>query len=196
MPRARLARQLTLLAFVALCPALALALDERYEGVLQPDNRDPSIPIVVELREVGPILQGSVKTSAPLKGSAPIDSGSNVYGQCAVTVELSKTVTLRLSGRCERSAYAGIYTLSDKQKRTVTIGSFNLARKAPEGAELDRTRITSMASTATGCMKANAQCLVACPRGDESAEFMCSNHCRVKLRLCKSHIKKPPPETE
>ncbi len=71
MPVAILARRIALLIFAALYPVLAFGLDQTYEGMLLPDNRDPPIPIVVELREVGSLLTGRVTTSPPLRGDAP-----------------------------------------------------------------------------------------------------------------------------
>ena len=193
MLRARLARQLALLVFAALCPALAIALNETYEGMLQPDNRDPRIPIIVELRDLGASsLKGNVQASPPYKGNAPIESGANVLGQCTVNVVLSKTVTLRLDGSCEQAAFTGTYMLWDTQKRTVTRGDFRLTRKAQESAKVDDARNTkASANSAAACLKANTQCLLACPRGDSGVEFVCSNHCRTKLRTCKSRTKRP-----
>ncbi len=34
-------------------------------------------------------------------------------------------------------------------------------------------------------MSANTRCLIACPRGDASVEFLCANRCRSKLQACK-----------
>ncbi len=42
------------------------------------------------------------------------------------------------------------------------------------------------------CLKANTQCLTACPRGDEGAELMCSSRCRTKFRACKGRVTKLP----
>ena len=53
--------------FALLCPGLAHALSETYEGVLLPDNLEGPIPIVVELRDVGSILTGNVKAAQVVK---------------------------------------------------------------------------------------------------------------------------------
>lgn len=192
MPRGRLARQLTLLLIAALCPALAFALNETYEGALQPDGRDPPIPIVVELRDTGTFLTGTVKTSSPLKGEGPIDSGGNVNGRCTANVTLSKGFRLRLYGSCEKTGFTGIYTLWDSRGRSVTNGSFRLTRKVAASVKPDSMGTTTSVHSAAACLKANTQCLIACPREDESVESFCSNHCRTKLRICKGQIKKPP----
>jgi hypothetical protein len=187
--------QLLLLVVAALFPALASALNETYEGMLEPENRSPKIPIVVVLRDLGIALEGTVKTSTPYKASAPIGNGGNVYGQCTVNVDLSKTVSLRLFGSCDPDAFTGSYILWDKQKRTMTRGSFRLPRKVPEPVKLDTRR----AATPSSCLRANTQCLIACPRDDEAAEFVCSNRCRTKLQTCKAQAAKktaPVPEAD
>jgi hypothetical protein len=172
---------------VALLPALACAADETYQGVLDPDNRRaPKIPIVVALRDLGVALEGTVKTSEPYKASAPIDNGVNIYGQCTVNVDLSKTLSLRLFGSCDAETFNGFYSLWDKQNRAITKGRFRLTRKAPEAVKFDGKRII----TPSACLKANAQCLIACPRDDETAEFICSNR---KLQTCKAQGRKSAP---
>lgn len=192
MLRVRLARPFALLVFAALYPALAFALSETYEGLLKPDSFDPPIPIVVELKDVDGTLKGSVTTSSPLKGDALIESGSYFYGHCRVDVVLANDVTLRLDGSCEKAVFKGTYMLRDLQKRRVTLGDFRLERKPPEAAKTDSLGKTASASS---CLKANTQCLAACPRGDPNVEFMCSNHCRTKLKSCRETVaRKPPPE--
>jgi hypothetical protein len=192
VPRSRRACRFAFLVFAALCPELAFALNERYEGLLQPDGRDRPIPIVVEVQEFGGVLKGKVKTSPPYKGDAPIESGSNVYGKCIVNVALSKSVTLRLDGSCEQTAFTGTYMLWDTQTRSVSRGNFHLPRKVPESGKLDTRHTTASASGPAGCLKANTQCLLACARVDANAQLMCSSRCRNKLRLCKEPPKAPP----
>jgi hypothetical protein len=174
--------RLLLLIAAALFPALAAALDETYEGVLEPENRDPKIPIVVKLKDLGISLEGNVETSGTYKLSAPILVGDNAFGQCTISVQLSETVGLRMSGSCNPVSYSGTYALADKQKRISNFGTFNLARKPPEAVKADAKR----APTTASCLKANTQCLLACPRTEESADFVCSNRCRTKLNVCKA----------
>ena len=178
------------LLFGALSPTLAFALSETYEGMLQPDTRDPRIPIVIELRDVGMDLQGKVKTSGPFKGEGSFGSGDYTFGQCTVQVDLSATLVLRLSGSCSSTSFNGTYSLRDKQKRWTGYGTFNLPRKTAEVAKGESRR--TVTGTEAGCLKANTQCLLACPRTQESADFWCSNRCRVKLRNCKAQVKKAP----
>ncbi|HET7032470.1 MAG TPA: hypothetical protein VFJ48_05050 [Casimicrobiaceae bacterium] len=193
MDHRSLARLLLLIA-AALFPTLAAALDETYEGMLEPENRDPKIPIVVQLRDLGLSIQGTVKTSGTYKLTAPILAGDNAFGQCTISVQLSLSVGLRMNGPCDPASFSGTYVLADKQKRTRNFGTFNLARRSPEALKADARR----APTTTGsCLKANTQCLLACPRTEESADFFCSNRCRVKLNACKERLKKAPiPEGE
>jgi hypothetical protein len=192
MPRSRIVRSLALLVVAALCPAVALALNEKYEGVLKPDDADPPIPIVVELQDSGSTLKGSVQTAAPLQAKAPIESGGNLFGHCTMYTVLSKELTLRLDGDCGKSGFTGTYMLWDMQKRKVTRGDFRLDRKAPEPVKADSLgRTASAGSTTAACLKANSQCLAGCPRGDAGAEFVCSNRCRTKLKSCKALVKKP-----
>jgi hypothetical protein len=197
MARAPFARRIALLFLVALHPAIAIGLQQTYEGTLVPDNRDPPIPIVVELHVAGSLLAGSVKTSLPLAASAPIESGGNAAGNCTVDVALSRTQRLYLRGRCEQKTFVGTYTLFDTQRRTTVSGSFSLADSGPDAAKPDGTRATTATGgTMAGCLNANTRCLTACPHGDDSAQMMCSSRCRSKLRACKGQIRKAPAELE
>jgi hypothetical protein len=185
-----LRRFLPLLLFIVagLCPTVAAAIEEIYEGVLDPENRDPKIPIVVKLRDLGVSLEGNVSTSGAYKLSAPILVGGSSFGQCTIRVQLSDNVGLRMSGQCDSVSFSGTYVLADKKKGTRSFGTFNLARKRPDDPKLETRATTSIAS----CLKANTQCLLACPRTEESADFVCSNRCRTKLNACKERVKKAP----
>ena len=190
MLRIRLVVPFALLVFAALCPALAFALAETYEGLLLPDSADPPVPIVVELRDVSGTLKGSVNTSSPLKGNGPIKSGSMLYGRCIFEVVLTQSTTLRMDGTCEQSAFKGTYLLlRDLPRRTVIRGDFQLDRKAPDAT---KTGSSLKSASTSSCLKANTQCLLACPRGDPDVEFMCSNRCRTKLKNCKETVAKKP----
>ena len=191
MPLAILARRFTLLFFAALCPALAFALNGTYEGRLLPDSLEAPIPIVVELRDVGSTLTGNVRTSSPLTGNAPIASGEERFGQCNMRVVLNSSVTLRLYGSCQPTVFEGKYTIYYTQLNAQSKGSFRLTKKATEPAKKESAR-SATASTIAACLKANTHCLTACPRGDQSTEFMCANRCRTKLQACKGQANKLP----
>lgn len=185
-------RQLALFLCAALCPALAFALSETYEGQLIPRNNDPPISIVLQIEELGGFLTGRVKTSHPLKGNATIDSGRNVAGFCNLASALSGSVSLRLYGNCNSTSFEGNYTIYYTQSRNLARGTFRLTRKINEsgkaGSGLSSADIT--ASNTVACVKANTRCLMACPRGDNNVEYLCANHCRTKLQACKGKASK------
>jgi hypothetical protein len=187
-PFIRLIRSAALLIAVALCPTATFAINKVYEGTLVPDNGARAIPIVVEIDEVSTFLRGSVTTSPPLVGKGLIDSGTIVGGSCTVSAGLSKTVSLRLRGTCGEKSYTGYYLLRDAQKRTETTGSFRLTGKVSESSKIEAARGTTMSA----CTKSNAMCLSACPSDDPTAEALCANRCRVRLKTCKGQIKKAP----
>ena len=166
-------------------PTVSFALNETYEGVLEPGNTDPKVPIVVEVRDTPVGLQGTVKTSAPLKGEGPITLGDYAFGQCRLDVDLSPTLTLRLSGGCDATGFEGSFALHDKPRRTLTYGTFNL-RKATAKQE------DKQADAGPGCLKAHTRCMLSCPRTEERADFVCSNRCRARLKACKAQTKKAP----
>jgi hypothetical protein len=193
MPFATFARQLPLLLIAVLCPSLAHALAETYEGLLLPDNMEGPIPIVVELRDVGSILTGNVKAGFPLNGAASLSSGENKAGQCNMKVVLNSAATLRLYGSCQPERFEGKYTIYHTLRNTESRGVFRLARKPPGAARKSGTPSAPVSATSvTACQKANVHCLTACPRGDPDAEFLCANHCRAKLQACKGKAGKVP----
>ena len=185
-------RQLALLVFAALCPALAFALSETYEGQLIPRNNDAPISIVLQVEELGGFLTGKIRTSPPLKGNATIDSGRNVAGFCNLASALSGAVSLRLYGNCNSTSFEGNYTIYYTQSRNVARGTFRLMRKINEsgktGSGLSTAEVT--ASNVVACVKANTRCLTACPRGDSNVEYLCANHCRTKMQACKGKANK------
>lgn len=186
MPPARLFRRFAPLLFSTLCAAPAFALSDTYSGELTPTGGGSPIPIVVEMRESGTFLTGSVTTSDPVKGSAAIEFGRSMGGHCSFSVTLRPVGLLRLSGACDRSEFWGNYTLRDAQGSIVSIGRFDLGRNKPAEAQGSGTRSTAdPTTTAAACMSANTRCLIACPRGDPSVEFLCSNRCRSRLQACK-----------
>ena len=185
-----LTRQLFLLLFVALWPTWAFALKETYEGFLVPNNGDTPVSIVVELEDLETFLFGRVKVSPPLKGNSPIEAGRIVAGTCNLATALSPNVTLRLFGSCDANAFEGIFTLFVTEPKKIGRGTFKLLRKAPEKGK-DKVTGSDVASTSSvaACLKANTRCLTACPRGGDSAEYLCANRCRTKLQACKKASK-------
>ena len=185
-------RQLALLLLAALCPGLALALSETYEGQLIPRANDAPVSIVVQMEEIGGFLTGKIRTAPPLKGDASIDSGRNVAGYCNLAAALSSSVTLRLYGNCNSTSFEGNYTVYYKQSRNVGRGTFRLTKKvaatSKPGSGLTAADVS--ASNVVACVKANTRCLAACPRGDSNVEYLCANHCRTKMNACKGKANK------
>lgn len=183
----------SLLVLAALAAGPADALTETYGGYLVPDGAEGTIPIVVELREIGSVLTGKVRTGYPISGTASIAAGEHRSGQCSLKVVLSAAVTLRMQGICRSTLFEGKYTIHYTLRDDDSEGRFRLSRKSPEEAKkaAASSPSTSTAST-TACQSANLHCLTACPRGDADAEFLCANRCRAKLQACKGKALKGP----
>lgn len=184
-----LAGWVTLLLLATLCPSLAGAAGRSYEGRLQPDNRDPVIPISIEFEDTGTSLVGTVKTSGTLKDEVPIEYGSNSSGQCNLSVVLGAFMRLRLFGPCDAKTFSGYYTLYDAQRRASSRGKFLLTAKAPNAIAAPVDGRSGLKITPAACIKANTQCLAVCPQDDGNAELLCANRCRTKLRTCRAQIK-------
>ena len=75
------------------------------------------------MRDLGNLLEGSVKTSGTYKGLGAIVRGDHSYGRCTISVDLSPTLGLRMSGSCDLVSYAGNYMLVDKQNRARGFGT-------------------------------------------------------------------------
>jgi hypothetical protein len=182
---ARLLRA-TLLVVATLACGPAVALTETYGGYLVPNGTEGTIPIVVELREIGSVLTGKVRTGYPISGNAAIAAGDYRSGQCRLKVVLSAAVTLWMQGICRSTLFEGKYTIHYTLRDDDSEGRFRLSRKSPEEAKKPFAAAPS-SSTASiaACQRANLHCLTACPRGDPDAEFLCANRCRSKLQACK-----------
>ena len=184
-------RNLALFLLVALCPGLALALSETYEGQLIPITSEPPIAIVVQVEDVGGFLSGKISTSYPLRYTSAIEAGRNVAGYCNMNAVLSSNITLRLFGDCGKTAFEGKYTIYYNQPKRIASGTFRLTRKIVDaGKGTGLTGTDSSASLLIACTKANGRCLAACPRDDPNAEYLCAHHCKTKLQACKSKASK------
>lgn len=168
------------LAALAAQPAAAQspAFNARYEGNLVSDSGEVSIPVSVELRDAQGVLTGRVRTEQPMAGSGPVSAGDYNGGSCNLRVQLNPGTTLRMSGSCETRIFEGKYTLNSSTQSSV--GSFRLDRSGG-GPRQDATLINPL----TACLNANTRCLVACPQGDYTAEFLCANRCRQRFAACK-----------
>ncbi|HVN34594.1 MAG TPA: hypothetical protein VMU96_04970 [Casimicrobiaceae bacterium] len=179
--------RVALLFAAALVPELATALDGTYTGTLEPESREANIPIVVELRDRALALQGTVTISGPQQLRGSIEGSKSSFGQCTVNVELSPALALRMVGPCDAASFSGTYSLTDRDKKTITFGSFKLPQKSPGAAKGGSKRAPP---TTASCLDADAQCVLACPRTEESIEVTCLNRCRTKLQACKTRVKK------
>jgi hypothetical protein len=187
----RVVRQLAHLFLAALCPGLAFALSETYEGQLIPITNDSPISIVVQVENVGGFLSGKISTSFPLKYTSTIDAGRNVAGYCNLAAALSSNITLRLSGDCGRTVFEGKYAIYYNQPKRIARGTFRLTRKIVDaGKGTGLTGTESSASLVVACSKANTRCLAGCPRGDTDVEYLCANRCRTKMQACKGKANK------
>jgi hypothetical protein len=189
MPRAILVLRYATLFVAALCAASVSAASDTYEGELLPNGREAPIRIVLQMEELGGFLTGRVKVSSPLNGNSPIEAGRNVAGYCNLSTLLTRSINLRLYGSCDSTTFEGRYTVYYTDARTQARGTFRLTRKvgqAGKGSPYDGTESTL---TLTACVKASTRCLNACPRGDNTVEYLCANHCRSKLQTCKAKVR-------
>jgi hypothetical protein len=176
-------------------PLDSAAYQARFEGWLVSDNAsDAPVRIVLEL-EVNPVgLSGTVKTAPPLPGAGVV-SGDEQFGTCDLRTDLGRLTLLRMKGACGPSlpSFNGKYSLSLRDGRRQA-GVFrltktndgNAASGEPPPAAGDAPPEPS-SLTPTRCIRANSACLIACPRGDYSAELLCVNRCKQKLKICKAN---------
>ena len=190
-------RQLALL-LAALCPGLALAVSETYEGQLIPINNSPPIAIVVEIEETGGFLTGRIRTSHPFQSNASIEAGRKVAGYCNLASPIASSATLRLYGNCSATLFEGKYAIFYAQPRRILRGTFRLTKKivAPVKGGSGLGSEETSGSNLVACLKANTRCLAACPRGDTSVEYLCANRCRTKMQACKAKANKPDGDPE
>ena len=182
------------LAFIcAIAPTPALAYQTALDGWLFSDNpSDPPVPITLNLEVNLAGVSGTVKTGSPQPGAGVL-RGDEQLGICDLRSDLGRLTLLRMKGGCgpAMSSFNGKYVLSlSSGKRQA--GSFKLSRTSTPDERLrsgsgDSARQPGELSSLTParCLKANSACLLACPRGDQSAELLCANRCKQKLKACK-----------
>jgi hypothetical protein len=151
LPKSARALRATLLILATLACGPAVALTETYGGYLVPDGAEGTIPIVVELREIGSVLTGKVRTGYPISGNASIAAGEHRSGQCSLKVVLSAAITLRMQGICRSTLFEGKYTIHYTLRDDDSEGRFRLSRKSPEEA---KKAIAASPSTATASITA------------------------------------------
>ncbi len=169
------------------CSWTALAASGVYKGTLMPEPHDQPIPIEIELESgAGGTLSGKVKTAAPFSREGRITTGEKMINTCKIEVDFGNE-TMRLEGGCPGTSFDGYYVLSAGKSRRG--GIFRLARLQQEKglSESERRRLSEAADAV--CFKENTNCLLACPRGDFNAEFLCANNCRSKRDACNARTK-------
>ncbi len=175
-----------LLLTTLLFPAMAGA--EQYQGYLIPGNYASPMAIELKLKFDVDLVAGTVRASMP----SPMDgrvTGSRMGALCNLTLTFASSNTkANLRGHCDKENFDGDYKLysGDNKKQT---GLFNLKhqKKAKLGKATEEDAGPQLSTAA--CIKRNATCLGACPRGDYNTEFLCANACRHKKLACQGKIK-------
>ncbi len=167
------------------------ALGDTYKGVLVTPGSGLTIPIVVDFTNAGGSLSGKIKTSSPLTLEGPIIAGEKAGLTCNLKSALSPEVTILMTGTCMAASYEGKFMLMFP-KRGRRPGTFKLTivqpviGSEPKGAVSPFERKGPSVTTIAACMNENNACMVACPHGDPTAEFLCSNSCIAKFEACKA----------
>jgi hypothetical protein len=182
---------LALICGIAL-PLTSFAYQAAFEGLLISDNpSDPPIPITLNLEVNLAGVSGMVKTGSPQPGAGVL-GGDEQFGTCDLRSDLGQLTLLRMKGTCGSTmpSFTGRYVLSLRNGKRQS-GTFRLSKKIIAGesstdlGESGRVPGTLSTVTPARCIKANNACLLACPRGDPSAELLCANRCKQKLNACK-----------
>ena len=178
--------------------SLSLAAPQTYRGTLQPKSLEQPapIPVVIMMDFVGVRMTGTVNTSQPLPGGGRLEGDRAGY-QCGANAELGNGTILNLRGHCDDMSFEGQYRVRFRSGQTWQ-GTFKVVRVAgdPRGAAKDlggSGNLKPDAGTApigvpgrsrTECLRLKSSCLVGCPRGDPSAELLCSDRCKRRYDAC------------
>lgn len=174
-----------------------------YKGDLIPGNYEPPIPIVLEMdASMGPIT-GTATASIPLPTEAQITSGKKISDFCDITLQFQNQFRANLRGSCSSQHFAGQYRLY-RADDSMQKGFFDLSRDKPAAGAGEKKKpvVDSHPVVPVDCIRRNTACLMACPRGDYDAEFLCANACRRKEIACKKSAaataaaQSAPPEPE
>ena len=165
-----------------LLPALATAA--QYKGYLIPGNYATPTAVVLKLKFEADKVIGivSATTLRPMDGRV---SGNNNSGYCNLTLIFDAETKANLQGRCGPESFDGEYRLYYRDRK-IQAGMFNLKQEKAEKAEKSAKSQDDFAPrlSLAACIKRNAACLSACPRGDYNTEFLCANTCRRKKLAC------------
>jgi len=201
----QLGLKLALAAICGIAPGPGLAYQAAFDGWLISDNpSDLPVPISLNLEVNLAGVSGIVKTGSPQPGAGVL-RGDEQFGTCDLRSDLGQLTLLRMKGECgpALSSFKGKYVLSLRDGKRQA-GVFTLKKKKDISIERqesdpgDTARQPDIFSslTPTRCIKANTTCLLGCPRDDQSAELLCVNRCKQKLKACKAARNTPPPLPE
>jgi hypothetical protein len=186
--------KLSIITLLLLWPITATAASVTFQGLLLPGTFDPPIPITLVLSESFGLFSGRARTTLPLPGEGRISSGRRDRDSCVLTVELGEGRRLRLEGQCRSNSLDGKYKLYFSDGRRGE-GTFRV-QVLKEDSQQDRARDSetdgSSARSNAACLRVNAGCLAACPRGADSGELICVNACTRRLSACKNKVQLPP----
>ena len=189
--------KLSLIALLLLWPfSTAAAGTVTFQGLLLPASFDPPIPITLLLNEAFGTFSGRIKTTLPLPGEGRLTSGRRDRDACTLTAELGEGRRLRMEGKCLPNALDGKYKIFFSDGRRGE-GTFRVQALKDENEKRDRAQDSdadsSLARTNSACLRMNAGCLAACPRGADKGELICVNACTRRLSACKSKAGQLPP---
>jgi hypothetical protein len=183
-----------------LWPLSGSAATATFQGLLLPASFDPPIPLTVLLSESYGHFSGRVKTALPLAAEGRITLGQRNRDTCSLTSDLGSGMRLKLEGKCMSKSLEGKYRISFSDGRR-SEGTFRVHALKAESEQQERPRDgeseSSYSRTTSGCLRVNAGCLAACPRGVEHSELICVNACTRRLSACKNKagqlLPTPPP---
>jgi hypothetical protein len=186
------ATKLSLFLCFVCFPITACAFGGAFKGVMVPLTvAELPIPVFVQVEELGVRFSGTAKTSYPMISEGQITSGERLGEECMLTLRMSLGVGIKLEGKCTAKLLQGHYTmyLPSGERRQ---GTYRMDLVEPEEKKkgLTDAERRSQAVSTTVCLKSNTTCLALCPRGEYSAELVCVNGCKRRLKACKTKAKK------
>jgi hypothetical protein len=196
-PRVRFRSKLSFVALLVVWSLAASAASSTFQGLLLPASFDPPIPITVLLSESYGQFSGRVKTSLPLAAEGRIASGQRDRDRCSLTSDLGSGMRLKLEGKCMPNSLDGKYKIWFADGRHGE-GTFKVQAMKADNEKQARPRDvgsdSSSSLTTSACLRVNAGCLAACPRGADNGELICVNACTRRLSACKNNaIRLPAP---
>jgi hypothetical protein len=176
-------------AVLLLWPIAAFAATTTFQGLLLPNTFDAPIPVTLLISESFGLFSGQVKTSLPLPAEGRITTGQRDRDKCSLTGVLTAGMRLKLDGKCLPQSLEGKYKIFFADGRQGE-GTFRVQALKSGNEKTERSRDSesdsSSARTTSACLRINAGCLAACPRGGDSGALICVNACTRRLSTCKN----------